>query len=668
MASLGANGEAGAGGDAAHAERIAFERLLADLSARCANAAHDEILGVIEASLEQLVAFLGYDRCSYAEFAADGTLHVLCTATAEGVEPIARGRFGADLPWFVGELRSGRSIKLSRLPDELPPEAAAEAALVVRLGVRSHFSTPLRVAGRVVGVLAFASVRAQRTWPDEITTRLGIIGDVFASALTRARSDEEAQQLRNRLWHADRVARTSALTAAVAHELNQPLTAILSNAQAGLAYLAQGRPRADELRAILEAVVRDDKRAAETIRSMRALLRHDESGRARIDLAAALREILQLLAAELRHQGIRVETELEPGCLVMADKTQIEQVALNLILNAAAAMHARPRDERVLRVRVSRTGDGRVAAEVRDSGEGIPPEHLEAVFEPFWTTRREGLGLGLAICRSIVRTHGGAISVAPNPDRGVTFRFELERNTSEEDSIVSPASGGTARGETPVPAGSGEPVVCIVDDDAAVRESLVRLLTAAKWKVASFASANEFLERSPLADVGCLLLDNRMPGMSGLELQAHLASGGFTPPVVFLTGHGDLATGVGAMKLGAVDFLVKPVEQEILVAVVRKALERHADGRKQMLEREACRARVGRLSAREREVLEHVIRGRLNKQIAADLDIAEQTVKQHRGRVMEKMAVRSVPELMRVCEVSGLFDAEGHAAAGSPAP
>jgi FixJ family two-component response regulator len=157
--------------------------------------------------------------------------------------------------------------------------------------------------------------------------------------------------------------------------------------------------------------------------------------------------------------------------------------------------------------------------------------------------------------------------------------------------------------------------------------------------------------------VGCVLLDHQMPGMSGLELQQHLASYGASPPVVFLTGHGDLAAGVHAMKLGAVDFLPKPVDAGVLCETVRKALERHARERASASVREACLARLGRLSAREREVMLHVVRGRLNKQIAADLDIALQTVKQHRSRVMEKMEVGSVADLVRACESAGALSA-----------
>ena len=637
-------------------EGPAFEQLLAELSVRFANVLPDTIVDEVETALARLVDTLGYDRCTYTEFAPDGSLHVLCSAAVGGIAPLPRGPFGADLPWLVGEIRAGRTVALANLPGGLPPEAAAELARMTRIGLRSHLSIPLRIGGRVVGALSFGGLRRAQTWPAEIVTRLKIIGEIFAGAIARARAEGEARALRGRLWHADRVARSGVLTAAIAHELNQPLAAILSNAQAGLAYLAGGGAHPEEIRAILEAVVRDDKRAADTIRAMRALLRQEEAGRTRTDVAGALREVLQLLAGELSHRGIRVETALGAGCWAIADKIQIGQVALNLILNAAAAMQARPRDERCLRVSAHRSDDGHVHAAVCDSGIGIAPEHVDAVFEPFWTTRREGLGLGLAICRSIMQAHGGAIRVVPNPTRGVTFRFELPGAADAE------AAGAPTQTRTPEAAGAlpvGRPVVCVVDDDANVRESLVRLLAAAEFTVASYASAHEFLARASLADVACLVLDNRMAGMSGLELSARLAADGNAPPVVFMTGDGDVETGVSAMKLGAVDYLTKPVDSEVLLGAVRKAVERHALERRRGLEREACKARIGRLSPREREILAHVVRGRLNKQIAADLDIAEQTVKQHRGRVMEKLEVRSVAELVRLCEDSELFASPG---------
>lgn len=643
------------GGDAGHDERLAFERLLADLSARLANVAPDGVVAEIDGALARLIEFLDFDRSSYSEFAADGSLNVLCTAASAGSPPTSKGPFGGGIPWFVGELRAGRTVKLARIPDELPPEASAEAEFCRGIGLRSTLAIPLPSSGRVVGVLTFTAFRHARDWPQEVVTRLSIIGGVFLGAIARTRIAEEAQQLRHRLWHADRVARTATITAAIAHELNQPLAAILANAQAGLRYLDRGAIAPQEMRAILGAVVRDDKRATDTIRSMRALLRHEEGGRTRIDVAATLRGILQLLGAELRRQGIRVETTFGAPCRVTANKVQIEQVAQNLILNAAAAMQAFPRGERLLRVSAGCTSGGRVVVAVRDAGIGIAPEHRDSVFEPFWTTRREGLGLGLAICRSIVHAHGGTIAVEANPDRGVTFSFELP--AAAEARVAAAAPAGAAAVGSAECADTATPAVCVIDDDAAVREGLVRLLDAEGWNAVACASAAEFLERAPTPEIACILLDQRMPGMSGIELLERLGDGSAAPAVILLSGNADLATGVEAMKLGAVDVLAKPVDRDVLAAAVRKAVDRHGRERQRARERQACRALVERLSAREREVLEHVVQGRLNKQIAARLNIAEQTVKQHRGRVMEKMRARSVPELIRVCEAAGLVPA-----------
>ena len=640
-------------------ERLAFERLLADFAAHFADVPAGAVVTEIEKTLQRLLDFFGCDRCTYSEFAADGALKVISSAATPGIAPLPPGPIYSKLTWFCGELRAGRPVILPALPLGLPPHAIAETDNTRRNGVRSHLSIPLHVNGLTTGVLSFAAIHKARDWPEDLITRLTIIAQVFASAVARARSEEEAQQLRGRLWHADRVARVSALTAAIAHEINQPLTAILSNAQAGLAHLDRGDARPQEMRDILEAVVNADKRVAETIRTMRGLLRRDEDARERIDLTLALGEVVHLLAGELGLKGIRIELSAQPGCWVNADKAQIEQVVLNLLLNAAAAMESGAQEQRAVCVSVARTPKGNIAVEVRDAGVGIPAQDIEKVFEPFWTTRKEGLGLGLAICRSIVEAHGGAITVAPNLDRGVTFRFELAAAASAGEVQAAPPPQPLLQAP-PVPAAEW-PVVCVIDDDATVRKSVERLLLAQGWRVACYASANEFLERQPFAAVGCILLDNQMPGMSGLELQRHLAERGAAPAVVFLTGHGELATGVEAMKLGAVDFLVKPVEAGDLCKAVREALARHADERARAHDRETSLARLSRLTAREREVMVHVIHGRLNKQIAAELDVAIQTVKQHRSRVMAKMEVRSVADLVRACDAAGALPA-GNAA------
>jgi FixJ family two-component response regulator len=194
------------------------------------------------------------------------------------------------------------------------------------------------------------------------------------------------------------------------------------------------------------------------------------------------------------------------------------------------------------------------------------------------------------------------------------------------------------------------PLIHVVDDDESMRGALLRLLAAAGFAARGYASAGEFLIEPPLDRPGCLLLDVRMPGPSGLDLQAALLRQGVTLPVVFLTGHGDVASSVSAMKIGAVDFLEKPVERATLLDAIQRALARDAAQREASQQAEALRARFASLTPREREVFTHIVAGRLNKQIAATLGIAERTVKAERAQVMAKLEVGSAAELGRLAE------------------
>jgi len=659
-----ARGDSAVGADAAQdgtqavqLERLAFERLIARLSECLGDMAEPDFLARTERALTCLLVFLDCDRCTFSEFVAGDYLNVLCSVGSAQFGPLPRGRFRYPFRWFIEALRSGRIVAMSNLPDELPPEAVEEAQHCRRTGLRAHISIPVRIDGRVTSVLSLAVVRAPRGWPPEMVERLRIIGDVLGSSVALARSQEEVRQLRHRVWHADRVQRLSTLTAAIAHEVNQPLAAILSNAQAGLQYLAREGATPEAIKDILEAVVREGKRAAETVRTMRALIRRDETRRERIDLAAALGEAKRLLESEFAGNGVRIETAFDPDCWIMADKVQMEQVGLNLLLNAAAAVRDDPQASRVVQLQVSQCDEGRVRMSVRDAGRGIAPQDLASIFEPFWTTGQEGLGLGLAICRSIVEAHGGRIWAESNPVGGATFSVELPA-AARDDDAADPARGASASSADAVhaslaPTASGGALVCVIDDDPEVRGSLLRLLDGAGWTGAGYASGEEFLGNPPAGDLACVLLDMQMRGLSGPQLHERLLERGCAPPVIFITGRSDVAAGVDAMKRGAADFLEKPVDGDVLLAAVRRAVERHAGERRHALAQNAAKERIARLSPREREIMCHVVRGRLNKQIAADLLIAEQTVKQHRGRVMEKMGVHSVAELVRACEAAG---------------
>jgi len=198
------------------------------------------------------------------------------------------------------------------------------------------------------------------------------------------------------------------------------------------------------------------------------------------------------------------------------------------------------------------------------------------------------------------------------------------------------------------------PTVFLVDDETAVRTAISRLFRSAGIAVAAFASATEFLTSYDPAVPGCLLLDVAMPGLDGLGLQQALSGRGSPLPIIFLSGHADVPISVEAMKSGAVDFLTKPVLEEALLAAVRTAFERDRVARLARAETDDILACLATLTPREREVMEHVVAGQLNKQIAGDLGTAEQTIKIHRARVMEKMKVQSVAELVRLADLARL--------------
>jgi FixJ family two-component response regulator len=201
---------------------------------------------------------------------------------------------------------------------------------------------------------------------------------------------------------------------------------------------------------------------------------------------------------------------------------------------------------------------------------------------------------------------------------------------------------------------NGNFTVFLVDDDAGVLKAVSRLLRGRGYAVRPYASPREFLDHHDPALPGCAVLDVAMPDLDGLALQQALTAEGAHRPVIFITGKGDVPTSVRAMKAGAVDFLTKPVRDEVLVEAIARAKKQDADARKRHGELAAVQAKLATLTPREREVLGHVVAGRLNKQIAGDLGTVEKTIKVHRSRMMEKLGVRTVADLVRLAEKAGI--------------
>jgi FixJ family two-component response regulator len=199
-----------------------------------------------------------------------------------------------------------------------------------------------------------------------------------------------------------------------------------------------------------------------------------------------------------------------------------------------------------------------------------------------------------------------------------------------------------------------EAIVAVVDDDPWARDGLERLIRSAGWRAVTFASAQEFLAHAGDEEPTCLVLDLQLPGLSGLDLQKRMAEVGLKTPIVFLTGHGDIPASVRAMKAGAVEFLTKPVDEQRLVQAIQEAMERDRGTRQRRATIADLQRRYESLTVREQEVLRQVVSGLLNKQIAAELNITEFTVKFHRGHIMRKMRAASLADLVRMAESLGI--------------
>ena len=346
------------------------------------------------------------------------------------------------------------------------------------------------------------------------------------------------------------------LAAALAHEIKQPIFASITSANACLRWLGHNPPDLERARAAAARIDREGNRAADIINSLRAFYKTGTPGEHQlVDVKNTIEEMRVLLQTEAARYSVTIQTELESDIPnILADRVQLQQILMNLMLNAIEAMKD---GGGPLTISAGVNSEGHLIVSISDTGVGLQADSADRIFDPFHTTKPQGTGMGLTITRSIVESYGGKVWFTANQGPRRDFSFHSPRR-----------SRGACMKAAAVP------TVFIIDDDGGMRQAIQDLVESVGLRAESFATGEEFLREQRTSEPSCLVLDVRLPQLSGLDFQRKLAEIGVQIPIIFITAHGDIPMSVRALKSGAVEFLAKPFRDQDLLDAIQQAIQR----------------------------------------------------------------------------------------------
>ncbi len=408
-------------------ELVRFESLVGELSAAMARVSADAVDREIETWLGKICQALDLDRSAvYERDAPDEPVRTTHTWLRAGLPPFPR-HYDPEkaFPRSTELVMAGNTLTFAR-PSDIPPENKDARRFVERYGPKASAAIPMWAGGNVIGAATFGKFRSPREWSSDLLAQLSLAVRLFGSAIERKQSELAIRAVRSELRVATRRNLMSELVASLSHEINQPLGAILSSLGGLARLLSQGNPQPAMALEAVNSAIEDTKRTAEIVRRIRSMFKKDTDHKTAIDIGALVGEVVKLTAGEAAIRNVSVQVQASPSVRrVNGDGIQLQQCMMNLIMNAFDAITEAKSDQRGVTIKVAPEKTGWAAISVSDNGAGIDPAVATRLFEPFVTTKSEGMGLGLLVTRSIVESHGGRIWATPNPDRGATFTFTL---------------------------------------------------------------------------------------------------------------------------------------------------------------------------------------------------------------------------------------------------